>query len=385
MLPSLDLSLNHDGPELSAIQARAADRARIEQIEAQIRSLLAEKDALQRRLDSYHYPILTLPNEITSNIFQRYLPEYPNAPPPAGSGSPTLLSHICRHWRAVALSMSVLWSAIPIVEDLDSQWVPCWLERSRQSPLMIQTWHVARELDDIVMEAMMQHRARWKHVHISTDISQISEGWGRLPMLRHLELQVFGDLSSDLRLAEAPLLRSAILWDFRCPPNLLPWHQLGALVLVCHEAQQCTSILGQAVNLVYCELVLKEDDWDSIQQPDITLPVLEDFALTQFVDYPEEFMPTGYLGHFITPALRRLRILDRLIRPNPVDKVQAFMDKSGCKLEEICIVGRRDLPKHEYRWKAPGLRVNFEGDKDEWLNTETADESREMIARFSNK
>ncbi|KAJ7074675.1 hypothetical protein C8F01DRAFT_32774 [Mycena amicta] len=367
--------------------SHTADRARIEEIEAQIpsRLLSAEKDELQRRLDSYHYPILTLPNEITANIFQRYLPEYPKPPPPDGSGSPTLLSHVCRHWRAVALSMSVLWSSIPIVEDLDSQWVPCWLERSRQSPLTIQTWHVAWKLDDIVMEAMMQHRARWQHVHLSTDISQVSEGWGRLPMLRHLELQVFGDLSSDLRLAEAPLLRSAILWDFRCPPTLLPWHQLRALVLVCHEAQQCASILGQAVNLVYCELVLRQDDWDSIQPPDITLPVLEDLVLTLFTHDPEEFMPTRYLGCFTTPALRRLRVLARVIHPNPVGKVQAFMEKSGCKLEEICIVGRRDLPKREYRWKAPGLVVTFEDDKDEWWDPETADESREIVTRFSRK
>ncbi|KAJ7074685.1 hypothetical protein C8F01DRAFT_1076072 [Mycena amicta] len=374
------LKLDHNGPDLSA--TCAADRARIEQIEAQIRSLFAEKDVLQRRLDSYRYPILTLPNEITGNIFQRYLPEYPKAPPPTGSGSPTLLSHVCRHWRAVALSMSVLWSSIPIFEDLDSQWVPCWLERSRQSPLTIQTWHVADELRDTVMEALIQHRARWEHAHLSIYGSWVSDGLGLLPMLRHIELQVSGDLSSDLRLAEAPLLRSAILWDFRCPPTLLPWYQLRALVLVCQEAQECTPILQQAVNLVYCELVFTEDDSDSILQPDITLPVLEELVLTQFLD---ERVPTYYLGCFIAPALRRLRVLARVIHPNPVSKVQAFMDKSGCKLENICIVGQRELPKREYRWKAPGLVVTFEDDKDQWLNEETADELREIAGDLARR
>ncbi|KAJ7074682.1 hypothetical protein C8F01DRAFT_32968 [Mycena amicta] len=376
----------HDEPEVSATRARAADRARIEQIEAQIRSLFAEKDVLQRRLDSYRYPILTLPNEITGNIFQRYLPEYPRAPPPDGSGSPTLLSHVCRHWRAVALSMSVLWSAIPILnESLYSKWVLCWLERSRQSPLSIQSSHRADELDDFVLDDIMQHRARWEHAYLFPAVSRVPEGWGHLPMLRHIELQAYDNLSNDLRLAEAPLLRSAILWDFKCPPDLLPWHQLRALVLVCQEAQDCTPILQQAVNLVYCELVLTEDDSDSILQPDITLSVLEDLVLTQFTDDPDAFIPTRYLGYFVAPALRRLRILDRLIRPNPVSKVQAFIDKSGCKLEEICIVGQRELPKREYGWRPSGLLVTFEDDKDQWMDEETADESREIVTRFSRK
>ncbi|KAJ7074665.1 hypothetical protein C8F01DRAFT_32524 [Mycena amicta] len=364
----------------STMHSLAADRARLgmEEIEAQIPNRLrsAEKDDLQPRLDS-HYPILTLPNEITGSIFQKYLPEYPNAPPPAGSGSPTLLSHVCRHWRAVALSMSVLWSAIPIVEVVDSKWVPCWLERSRQSPLSIQTSHMADACHHLVLERILQHRARWENAHLCIYRSQVFNGWGLLPMLRHIELKMFstpvgGD--SKLRLVEAPLLRSAILWDFEYPRNLLPWHQLTALALVCKEPRQCTPILQQAVNLVYCELALTEpiNGAAEMPQPDITLPLLEYLALSDFDDH--RHMPENYLTSFITPALRRLEVLDRFIRPDPISVIQSFLDKSGCKLEEICIVGQRRMPTDEYSWSGSDLRVSFKPTHDWGYYVDVADE-----------
>ncbi|KAJ7074759.1 hypothetical protein C8F01DRAFT_1101700 [Mycena amicta] len=363
-----------------------ADRARIEEIEAQIpksRLPSAEKDDLQPRLDSYHYPILTLPNEITGTIFQKYLPEYPNAPPPAGSGSPTLLSHVCRHWRAVALSMSILWSAIPIVEYVDSKWVPCWLERSRQSPLSIQTSHIADAFHPLVLERILQHRARWENTHLCIYGSQVLDDWGLLPLLRHIELQVqYGPLRRDLCLAEAPLLRSAILWDFEYQQSLLPWHQLTALALVCREPQECTPILQQAVNLVYCELALTELAGAEILQPEITLPLLKYFVLTDFGDVDEEPMPKYYLASFVTPALRRLQVLDRLIRPDPIGMIQSFMDKSGCKLEEICIVGQCSLPTDKYSWPGSNLRISFK-DTHDWLYQDAADEAREIITRFA--
>ncbi|KAF8194790.1 hypothetical protein K438DRAFT_1968736 [Mycena galopus ATCC 62051] len=80
---------------------RAADPARITDIDAQIfdieRSILVlriEKDLVQERLDSYTYPVLTLPIEITSKIFSQFLLLYPH------------------EWRGIALAIPALWRAI---------------------------------------------------------------------------------------------------------------------------------------------------------------------------------------------------------------------------------------------------------------------------------
>ncbi|KAJ7704514.1 hypothetical protein B0H17DRAFT_1126834 [Mycena rosella] len=87
---------------------RAADRARVERIEAQIQelqhalgALQQEKDLLQDRLGAYTYPVLTLPNEMVSEIFLHFLP---TCPPIISLHSPSLLGRICRKWRDIALS-----------------------------------------------------------------------------------------------------------------------------------------------------------------------------------------------------------------------------------------------------------------------------------------
>ncbi|KAJ6454684.1 hypothetical protein C8R45DRAFT_1111924 [Mycena sanguinolenta] len=81
---------------MSSASFRAADRARIAEI-AQILSLKdlihaleAEKMRAQQRLDSYTYPGLTLPNEITSEIFTKFIPDYPSPPQLVGRGASRL-------------------------------------------------------------------------------------------------------------------------------------------------------------------------------------------------------------------------------------------------------------------------------------------------------
>ncbi|KAJ6560151.1 hypothetical protein B0H19DRAFT_945240, partial [Mycena capillaripes] len=68
--------------------------------------------AVQERLNSFKYPVLTLPAEIISEIFVHFLPIYPSCPPLTGFLSPTLLTQICRKWRHIALTTPALWRAI---------------------------------------------------------------------------------------------------------------------------------------------------------------------------------------------------------------------------------------------------------------------------------
>ncbi|KAJ7705931.1 hypothetical protein B0H14DRAFT_2415857, partial [Mycena olivaceomarginata] len=53
-------------------------------------------------------PVLTLPNEIISEIFVQFLPVYPLSSPSTGPFSPTLLTQICRRWREIALTTPLL-------------------------------------------------------------------------------------------------------------------------------------------------------------------------------------------------------------------------------------------------------------------------------------
>ncbi|KAJ7899655.1 hypothetical protein B0H13DRAFT_1528413, partial [Mycena leptocephala] len=93
-----------------------ADCTRVANIEAQswhlersLSALREEKILAQEQHDSYKYPVLTLPKETVSEIFMHVLPAYPSFPPLTGFLSPTLLTHICRTWREIALSIPALW------------------------------------------------------------------------------------------------------------------------------------------------------------------------------------------------------------------------------------------------------------------------------------
>ncbi|KAJ7672425.1 hypothetical protein DFH06DRAFT_92831 [Mycena polygramma] len=101
--------------------ARGADRACVANMDAQIiesestiSSLKEKRKSAQGRLDAYTYPVLTLPNEITSEIIVHFLPIYPKCPSPIGLLSPYLLCQICGKWRDIVFATPALWRAISL-------------------------------------------------------------------------------------------------------------------------------------------------------------------------------------------------------------------------------------------------------------------------------
>ncbi|KAJ7762562.1 hypothetical protein B0H16DRAFT_1311801, partial [Mycena metata] len=72
------------------------------------RRLTEEKITIQSSLDSIVYPILTLPVEITAEIFFHCLPRHPSFP--SARIAPMLLGRICRQWRNIACSTPRLWA-----------------------------------------------------------------------------------------------------------------------------------------------------------------------------------------------------------------------------------------------------------------------------------
>ncbi|KAJ7225018.1 hypothetical protein C8J57DRAFT_1093730, partial [Mycena rebaudengoi] len=82
---------------------------RILALETSLAAARRERENLQSRLDDCKYPVLTLPVEITAEIFINFIPIYPLRPPLTGLLSPALLGQVCHKWRDVALGTPRLW------------------------------------------------------------------------------------------------------------------------------------------------------------------------------------------------------------------------------------------------------------------------------------
>ncbi|KAJ7720905.1 hypothetical protein B0H16DRAFT_1896677 [Mycena metata] len=255
MSPQDGAESRHRQPTQSERSSLATDRARIAIVKAKIleleRSLSLlneENDLLQGRLGAYTYPVLTLPNEIVSEIFLYFLPVYPEPPPIIGRSSPNVMGQICRKWREIALRTPVLWRAITLSlrngKRLDQKLrlLELWLQRSGSCLLSI---HMDLEVDavdlegdvgtetlDLFTHAIAAHSARWEYLRLYLpDVYPFPSIGTPLPFLRELTMNsVNGTDPLTEALHAAPLLRAVAVqfWEGRCISSY-PWSQLTTM------------------------------------------------------------------------------------------------------------------------------------------------------------
>ncbi|KAJ7659329.1 hypothetical protein DFH06DRAFT_1472691 [Mycena polygramma] len=369
----------------------AADRARIADIELEIldheRSISTLRNAkaqVQERLHSYKYPVLTLPNELVTEIFTHFLPVYPLCPPSTGRLSPTSLTHVCRAWRDIALANPALWRAVSLAETRvlsDPVGHTCnILGKAGSYPLPIRMHkhpdqHKSHPAASEVLEAALAYRARWECLQLRFAHSYDIDIGGSMPLLRHVDLELDDHMASiKLTDSDAPLLHTAILDLAAAAYATLPWTQLTSLTLRILYFSNCLRVLQQTTNLVHCELDIHPDENLPAVYPDLTFPRLESLALNNLNAGPM----TGCLDSFIAPGLRRLQLQEIFLRPNPLDSLASFISKSGCKLKELCITGKRTVMKDAYTVAFPSIKVSFSGryeDDGYWEDDSSSDGS----------
>ncbi|KAJ7623940.1 hypothetical protein DFH06DRAFT_1230631 [Mycena polygramma] len=327
--------------------------------------LQIEQSKAQERLDSYKYPVMTLPNELVSEIFVRVLPPYPEFPPLTGLFSPTALTQICQKWREIALGTPALWSAISSFDrwdDRENDMFELWLERSRQCPLSIKLGTIRLLASAALVDVVIPHRARWQYLKIAVEAENLRIFFdGPMSLLRRLELLVgTGPFSSGLD-HEMPLLRTLVLNTPSTLQLTFPWTQLTSLTLPVAHPSKYVPILLQTRNLVHCELRLTVYPRHGQAEPQqaIQLPSLESLTFIHFGEAPpvRDFLPT-----LIVPALRNLEIPESYLGPDPVGSLTAFVSKSGCRLEELRLTGIILVPKNSYRQAFRSLRISFGGE-----------------------
>ncbi|KAJ7166565.1 hypothetical protein C8R43DRAFT_986351 [Mycena crocata] len=320
--------------------ARAADRARVASLASRIWDL--QRTLRKKRLNSYKYPVLTLPNEIVSEIFLHFVPAYPLAPPLSGLFSPTVLTQICHQWRNIAHAIPALWRAVSLsftepfqCDDEDNILLHSWMSRSRSYPISFSVNGKGVAYDDPTqcMATLSSHRVRWEYL----ELSHIPESFlpflcDPMPFLRHLDVSYRDDYST-VTLGDAPLLRSVKIIDY-LEPIILPWRQLTSLVLLSVFPYACTEVLQQTTLLVHCELSLYKSYYDDDDNIDTELPFLQSLIMVK-----EASLRTPYLHSLILPALHTLQIPDSDLGDDPIAGLTFFVSKSRCVLRELRITG----------------------------------------------
>ncbi|KAJ7780478.1 hypothetical protein B0H14DRAFT_2960886, partial [Mycena olivaceomarginata] len=286
---------------LEAYRARVADiEATILDLHISLSKLRAEQEIAQEWLDSYTYPVLTLPNEIVSEIFIHSLPQYPVCTPLVGILSPISLAQICRKWRAVALATPMLWRAIKL-SCAYTPWieyeyiVDSWLSRSGCRPLSICVDDYATRPVDMsgVFSAIASHRARWQYLRLHLGISQLSADpfaaiEGPMPLVRYLVWNF-----------PLPSLLQFVLDGVAASNVTLPWVQLTSLTLRMAKPSLCFPILQKTAKLVNCilHLWLQDEVVDHLPAHNIALPCLESLILSNRYDDG-----VNMISHSLLPA-----------------------------------------------------------------------------------
>ncbi|KAK6997305.1 F-box domain-containing protein [Favolaschia claudopus] len=342
----------------------AVKDAQILELEAQISALQCSLSLLQEakkpakeRLDSYKYPILTLPPEIVAEIFLRFLPTYPDPPPLVGPNSPAILTEICRQWREVALSLPALWSAIPLTSTAEAvaSLAPVWLNRSACLPVSIS----ATDTDKLfpVFSSLIPHCDRWEHLKLllqkANNINALNVP---MPLLHTLDIYLNDApfVPVEVNSQVFPLLRTVIVDNFGYPGVALPWSQLTSLTLRGIFPQECISILQQALHLEHCALSLWGLRDGQNEFPSLILSRLESLILER-----ESRISVGFFESLITPALRRLQTGEGFLGDtedgfDPVQSLGRFITKSGCLLHELRVTGANDS-QDVYREAFPSI------------------------------
>ncbi|KAJ7645283.1 hypothetical protein B0H17DRAFT_1104346 [Mycena rosella] len=279
---------------ISKISKTARLRARLDEIEQ-------ERIHIQSALASFVYSILSIPVEITQEIFVQCLDGPDGRPIKADSmAMPLVLTRVCGAWREIALNLPRLWCCLKLAfNNSDPQPPPAlvdaWLGRGGSTPLIMDVEYVpsapeaSSSLPPLLHDILRHFSSlRWKEMAFSLPFSFFTSEFGAtmdLPVLRSLTLGVCESTiafprSTITAFRNAPSLRSVHL-DFAFLPSSikLPWGQLTHFSADGYPPNACYTVLRSAPNLVKCTFRdISESSLASL--PELHLEYLEDLTLS---------------------------------------------------------------------------------------------------------
>jgi hypothetical protein len=319
--------------ELSTGLNRIHLRSRISELDTLIAALTAERQSLQEASDSIIYPILSLPTEITIEVFRQCVQSTPK-PRPSPSEAPLLLGQICRQWREIALDAHDLWQCLQFPGDTaPAELLELWLSRSGNLPLNYSLSCSDPSRAGAMIETMMPHSCQWQEVSFSSlpreSLSMLDLRRQSWPVLRMISFDTYNNSSNELVQDTIVIQNAPLLREVQIPriPKLifdLPWRQLSALTLRrAVDLAECMALLRQCRDLVLLVVTTTFTDSSSLHT-DLTMEHLESLTCN--------LADTPILNHLTLPHLRRL-IVTGPVSPSDPTHLESFVRRSRCILD----------------------------------------------------
>ncbi|KAJ6462137.1 hypothetical protein C8R45DRAFT_528990, partial [Mycena sanguinolenta] len=335
-------------------RASCAERDRLARVEAQISHLQVhidvlrrERAQLQKNLETIVYPILTIPDEVSSQIFLLCLPADGRVRPSPCS-APLSLAQICSHFRRICLSTQGLWHSLVInagrfrsdsaMDSAVAELFRPWFTRAGFSSLRLTLQH-ATSLASSLLHFIVAFSPQLHILELDTPMAEfrrLLQMLGPLPMLRKLSLS-HSPHSYD-PLPHIP---------FRNPPELTELCIFGG---ICLRDSSLATMPGTRLE----RLEITRISCDEFRR------ILQEYPLLRHLHVPDldgsrnmQVLPptlgietlgvgeSSWILDILTlPNLRRLDI--SITDKSPPHHLAQFLARSSCTLQHLGIVRLED-------------------------------------------
>ncbi|KAK7001868.1 F-box domain-containing protein [Favolaschia claudopus] len=351
----------------SALRARLGDiDAELAELRARVETLSAERKLIAAALDSVVYPILTLPIEITSEIFTHHVDGLQDSEvaddedsrlclvelESATSAGPLFLAQICRTWRAIALNMPSLWSRVQTPRLRRSErssglgkLLESWLARTTTNyplHLKLESPGADDREPELIPSVAARYAVQWATfsccLRWSARTSSVVDGLrGRLPLLRKLDIKVYthaseGHLTSRITgFSVAPRLRKATIVLISPEWITLPWPQLTHLTLDSQSGRNIPKCIKIVSEMPHLEVLSIEWGGSHEERPvSVTLRNVRELQInnTDLADWTVDLLP-----YIVLPRLISLHVESR--HASGKAQLATFLQRSQCLVQSL--------------------------------------------------
>ncbi|KAJ7271168.1 hypothetical protein C8J57DRAFT_1603610 [Mycena rebaudengoi] len=296
-------------------------------------------------------PVLTLPPEITSEIFI-HCRSYPAVP--SLDNAPIVFTRVCGAWRHVAISTPKLWDSMWLAPSTGCNidhyiyMLDMWFSRAVEQPLYLKLDPALGDTEAqlkwarCIPSLLERHSRQLKTLIINFRLVERPQFSPAISFPRLENLEIITSLSSRASGAPSitawkdttawkntPALRHVSLFGFSPADFFLPWGNLTSIQCGSISLHECLALLRETPSLLKFTLQGLKSTTATDPESMITLPLLRSLEIW--------YNGLAILRHITLPLLEILNLGRADFTPAHSPQLLELISRSRCELPELAI------------------------------------------------